>query len=289
MIAQLVAWANGREDVRAMVLTSSRATPLGSVDIFSDYDLILIVTDIHPFAEHREWLEDFGRVLTLYRDPIMTEDGFEVSGNVTQFESGLRVDFTLWPVGYFQKLVAAPELTPEFDAGYRVLLDKDNLTIGLKPPTYKAYIPTPPTEEKYLDVIEVFFLGAIVIGKLLWREDLLAAKHLIDRELYQEHLLPMLEWHIELEHGWTVKPGGYGRRLKKWLRPDLYAELESTFAGAGIEANWASVYKTMALMRRVAVEVGEKLGYAYPHELEARVLAFMDKVKNLERGATTFP
>src|SRR5690349_218253 len=137
MIAQFVAWADGREDVRAMLMTSSRTTPLGNVDIFSDYDLILIVTDIHPYADHRAWLEDFGRVLTLYRDPIMLVDGFEVSGNVTQFESGLRVDFILWPVAYFQKLVAAPELTPEFDAGYRVLMDKDDLAVGLQPPTYK--------------------------------------------------------------------------------------------------------------------------------------------------------
>jgi len=37
----------------------------------------------------------------------------------------------------------------ETDAGYLVLLDKDHLTDGLKPPTYTAYIPTPPTEIEY--------------------------------------------------------------------------------------------------------------------------------------------
>lgn len=285
MIAQFVAWANTRDLVRALVLTSSRATPLGTVDLFSDYDLILIVTDMRPFATERGWLEDFGRVLTLFRDPIMIEDGFEVSGNVTQYENGLRVDFTLWPVDYFQRIVAAPQLPAEFDAGYRLLLDKDNLAAGLQPPTYKAYIPTPPTEEKYLDVIEVFFLGAIVIGKLLWRDDLLAAKHLIDRELHQEHLLPLLEWHIEIEQGWSVKPGPYGRGLKKWLRPDLWHELESTFTGV----NWDSVYKTITLMRRVAIEVGDKLGYAYPHDLDQRVMTFLAKIKHLEQGATNFP
>ena len=49
--------------VRAMLLTSSRADPKAHLDLFSDYDVILVVTDIHPFFEDRTWLQDFGQVL----------------------------------------------------------------------------------------------------------------------------------------------------------------------------------------------------------------------------------
>jgi aminoglycoside 6-adenylyltransferase len=95
----------------------------------------------------------------------------------------------------------------------------------------------------------------------------------------------MLEWWVELEHHWSVKPGPYGRGLKRWLRADLWAELEGTYTGAGLEANWEALFRTIAFMRRVATEVGERMGYAYPQALEQRVVAYLQKVKNLERGA----
>jgi aminoglycoside 6-adenylyltransferase len=232
-------------------------------------------------SEDRTWLEAFGSVLALYRDPLEPHYGFLKSGYVTQYESGLKIDFTLWPVEILQQVVADPELPAEFDAGYLVLLDKDHLTDGLKPPTYKAYIPTPPTETEYQTVVEEFFLEATYVAKLLWRDDMMAAKHLLDHFMKQEHLRPMLEWHLEIDHHWSVKPGPYGRRLKKWLRPDLWTELESTYTGAGLELNWEAMFRTIALFRKVAIEVGDRLGYAYPHDLDRRAVAYLRKVKNL--------
>ncbi len=49
VIRHLVEWADGRPEVRAMLLTSIRAIPNASIDAWSDYDVILVVTDIHPF------------------------------------------------------------------------------------------------------------------------------------------------------------------------------------------------------------------------------------------------
>ena len=286
VIHQLKQWAEHRASVRAMLLTSSRANPHASVDVFSDYDVVLVVLDIHPFFEDKSWLQDFGEVLVVYWDPIhpAPDYGIEQVGNVTQYVDGLKIDFTLWPVEILQRVVADPRLPDEFDAGYRVLLDKDGLTAGLKPPTYRAYIPTPPTETKYQEAVELFFLDATYVAKFLWRDDLMAAKHLLDGSMKQEYLRPMLEWRMEIDQQWSVKPGPYGRGLKKWLRPDLWAELESTYTGAGLEANWEAMFRTVALFRQVAIEVGDRLGYSYPHDLDRRAVAYLQKVKNLERG-----
>jgi aminoglycoside 6-adenylyltransferase len=218
-------------------------------------------------------------VLALYRDPLEPQDGFLKSGNVTQYENGLKIDFTLWPVEILQNVAASPLLPPEFDAGYQVLLDKDHLTNGLKPPTYRAYIPKPPTENEYQETIEVFFLDATYVAKYLWRDDLVAAKFIMDNFMKQEHLRPMLEWHYEIDHQWSVKPGPYGRRMKKWLRRDLWMDLEDTYTGAGLEENWEVLFKTIALMRKTAIEVGDRLGFAYPHEKNQRTIAYLQKVK----------
>lgn len=285
---RFVQWATDQPAVRAMLITSSHASPGALVDLLSDYDLILILTDIHPFFDDRAWLSDFGPVLAAYRDPILVDGGLETSGYVVQYDNGLKIDFTLWPLEMLARVTAAPQLPDEFDAGYRIVLDKDGLTGGLKAPTYAGYIPKTPTETQYLEIIEWFFLDTIYVAKFLWRDDLMATKHVLDNIMKQDYLRPMLEWRSEIDHGWSVKPGPIGRRLKLWLRPDLWTELESTYTGAGIEANWEALFRTIALFRRVANEVGALLGFNYPQELDQRAVAYLRRIKNLDRQAETF-
>ena len=279
-IPNFVRWAENQPLVRAALLTSTLAIPGAAVDIFSDFDVILILSDVRPFFEDRAWLEDFGPVLAMYRDPLEPLDGFLKSGNVTQYENGLKIDFTLWPVELLQKTAASPQLPAEFDAGYLVLLDKDHLTDSLKAPTYRGYIPSPPSEAEYLRKIEEFFLDTGYTAKFLWRGDLMAAKTLLDYFVKDEHLRPMLEWHMEIGHKWSLKPGPHGRGLQKWLRPDLWAELGETYTGFGLEENWQALDRTIALMRKVAQEVGSHLGFAYPADLDRRAVGYLDAVKN---------
>lgn len=281
IIARLTRWGNDRAAVRAMILTSSRAIPGAPLDILSDYDVILVVRDVGPFYGDRAWLGDFGPVLVVYRDPLQPHYGFQKSCYVTQYENGLKIDFSLWPVGILRAIAAEPGLPEEFDAGYRVLLDKDHLTEGLKAPTYGAYIPKPPTEPEYQALVELFFHEATYAAKHLWRDDLMAAKSSLDHAMKVDNLRIMLEWRIEVDHQWTVKPGPYGRRLKRWLRPDLWAELDATYAGHALEGNWEAMFRTIALFRKVAIEVGESLGYAYPEGLHERAVAYLKNVRGL--------
>ena len=281
MIEKFITWGESQELVRAMVLTSSRAIPNNPyTDPYSDYDLILALRDVLPFHNSREWLAAFGTVLAMYADPLYEGDGLKWSGNVVQFEEGLKIDFTFWPVEMMQRVAQQAALPDEFDAGYQVLLDKDRLTAGIKPPSYRGYIPQPPSEARYHEEIENFFLCATYVAKYLLRDDVMAAKFLLDGEMKHENLRPILEWHIELENDWKVKPGNNGRRMKKWLRADLWDRLEGSYAGAGIEENWQALFHLMDLMHAVGVEVGEKSGFFYPDSIEQRVRIYIGKLKN---------
>ena len=280
MLDRLIAWGEQQDLVRAMVLTSSRAIPENPyVDVYSDYDVILALRDVQPFHDRRDWLAAFGTVLAMYADPMEEEDGLKWSANVVQFEEGLKIDFTLWPVEMLRKVSQQETLPQEFDAGYRVLLDKDGLTAGIKPPSYHGYIPQPPTEARYREEIENFFLCATYVAKYLLRDDVMAAKYLLDGEMKHENLLPLLEWSIEIEHRWKVTPGNDGRRIKRWLRPERWAALESTYAGAGIEENWLALFRLMDLMHQVASEVGEAMGFLYPELIEQRTRSYIMKLK----------
>ena len=137
-IRRLIHWGDRRPDVRAMILTSSRTSPTAPIDLLSDYDLIVVVDDVRPYFESRAWLEDFGPLLVLYRDPLRLFHGLERFAYITQYEDGLKIDFTLWTAGILPRVVAEPVLPDELDVGYAVLLDKENLAGDLRPPSYQA-------------------------------------------------------------------------------------------------------------------------------------------------------
>ena len=287
IVRRLVRWGKKQASVRAMLLTSTRTNPDAPVDVFSDYDVILAVTDIRPFHEDDAWLEDFGKVLVVYRDPIRLEYGCEKFARITQYEDGLKIDFTVYPVALLQWIVADSALPVDLDVGYAVLIDKDHLTDRLKPPTYTAFIPSPPTEKAYQTLIETFIHEATYVAKHLWRDDLLPAKYNLDYAMKHRCLRQMLEWRMEMDHDWSVRPGAYGKGLKKHLPPDIWAELEGTYVGAGLDENWEALFETIALFRKVAVQVGDHLGHAYPHDLDRRAVQYLQSVRSLDCQAET--
>ncbi len=281
---QLIKWGQAQDPVCAIVLTSTRSIPGVAVDILSDYDVILYVREVLPFYENCLWLAAFGEVMALYRDPLETRDGFQKVGYVVQFVGGLKIDFTILPPDALTKIIQDGTLPAEYDAGYRVLLDKDNLSEGLPPPSYQAYIPKPPSQERFNEVIDSFFLDGTYVARYLWRDDVLAARAILDQYMKQEGLLTVLWWLVEIEHGWTVKPGLYGRGLRKWLRAGLWKELEATYPNLESGEIWRALYQTFDLMRKAATEVGDHFGFGYPEEQERKTREYLKGIQSLEKG-----
>ena len=276
---RVVRWCGAHDLVRAAILTSTQAIGSGR-DKFSDLDIILVLRDIRPLSEHREWLSDFGDVLAAWRDTTALKHDPPRTCWVTQYVDGSKIDFTLWPIELLREMARSPGLPDQLDVGYRVLIDKDGITSALEPASHRDHIPSRPSRSEYLAVVEEFFLESTYVAKHLWRGDLMPAKFSLDEVMKQEHLRTVLEWRIEIDHDWSIKPGAYGKGLKKLLSPELYRSLEQTYVGAAIEDNWTALHDTIALFRRVAIDVADHLGYQYPHELEGRVGAYLQVVRS---------
>ncbi len=286
IIDYLTGWAAADPRIRAVIWTSTRTNPEAAVDALSDYDIILVVAALDPFLDDG-WLGDFGDVLVLYRDPVRQEAGGPQFTRVTQYESGLKIDFTVMPAARWQRWTASPDLPADLDVGYRVLLDKDGLAAGLPAPTYTAYIPNPPDEAAYRERIETFFHEATYVGKNLWRDELLAARYSADH-MTHAMMRPMLEWRMEIDRDWSLKTGAAGKGLKKQLPPDIWAAFEATLTGADIDDNWNALFAACALYRRLAVEVGTALGYAYPEAMDRRTIAYLKELRALPPTAERF-
>ena len=276
-------WGRAADDVRAVLLTSTRAIDGVTVDAYSDYDVIVVVRDIAVYAEREEWLAEFGDLVIAYWDPIGVHPdvGVPTAGSIIQYAGGLNIDFGFWPEEALEKLTRQP-LPEELDAGYKILLDKDGVAGRLAAPTFRGYIPKPPDEATYRRLITDFFIGPSHIAKSLLRGDIVIAKWILDFDMRHVYLQPMIDWWIEVDQDWNFKPGNLGKGIQRVLPAEIWSAVRDTYVGPEIEDNWEAMFQMMALFGELARDVGHALGYTYPQDLQDRVT---DYVRRMRAGA----
>jgi aminoglycoside 6-adenylyltransferase len=282
VIDRLQAWAEQHPLIRAMILESTRANPRAALDILSDYDLLLVVSDIDPFVNDAQWLSDFGVPLVRFGDQG-PELGMETCARLVLYADGTKIDYIIWPAAMLERVLEQPKLPDKLDVGYKVLVDKDGMARRLLPPTYTAHIPLKPTEQEFQALVEEFWWETIYVAKNLWRDELIQARYSFDMVMKLELLVKLLEWRIEIDHHWALKPGILGKGLKKLLDRETWAELASTYTGPDLEENWQALFTTTSLFRRIAGEVAHALGYTYPDDLDRGVTDYLQAVRTLER------
>jgi aminoglycoside 6-adenylyltransferase len=278
MSAQLTTWAKATEQVRALLLTSSRARPEAQLDQFSDWDVIVVVDNGEQFAGDDSWIDRLGTPLVVFRT-TQRVDAAEVPARLALYESGAKIDFAIWPTALLKRLVNTGDLPAELDAGYAILVDKDRLASELAKPTLRAYIPTRPTAQEFQSLVEEFWWETTYVAKNLARDELFPAKYSFESVIKQDLLRRILEWSVETTNDWSIRPGARGRGIKQKVGTKLWAEIEATFAGSSIDENWQALFRTIELFRRLATAVAKSLGYEYPQQLDSRVTAYLLHVR----------
>ena len=275
VLSQFGEWAKNNELVRAAVLTSSRVDPSREIDFLSDYDIELYVSDLTPFKRDDAWLSDFGPIMV--RWPLKPRSTFQ-EGWITRlilFKDGVRIDFQIT-----DQLIIHPDAYGE---GYMVLVDKDDLTSDLAPPTYAKYIIRKPTRGEYDDRINAFWWDVAYVPKYLWRDELPMAAYMMGEAVRGKFLREVIEWHIGLVNEWSVNTGLHGKWFKHFLSDEIWVEYESTFAGADIEDHWAAFFNAVSLFSRLAKGVGDGLGYAYPTQLDQEMTDYYMQIRNTQK------
>jgi aminoglycoside 6-adenylyltransferase len=202
------------------------------------------------------------------------------------FRDGTKMDISLGFLDDLREISLADTLPNGYDVGYRVLVDKDGVTGALRPPTYTAYILKPPTPEQFASRVETFWMESTYVAKYQWRDDIVAAKWRLNG-LTDRYLREMLEWYVAAGRNWTWKPGAIGRGLDKALDPETRAELLACYAGADMEDLWQSLHRGAALYHRTGTHVAKCLGYPYPLDLDRRVTAYHQAIRDMDRQTGT--
>jgi aminoglycoside 6-adenylyltransferase len=267
VIDRIRTWARSWGSVRAVILTSSRADPRRTPDLMSDYDLQVFVRDTDAVIRDDAWLEPFGAVVV--RWPLRPRPTFSPAW-VTQlvlFTDGLRIDF--------QFTAGKERLADEHDPYYVVLVDKDGIAASWAPPAEYPPEITPPTEETYRQTMNDFWWDVVYVAKGLWRGELPYARYMLDSSIRSEHLARLLEWYVGVTRGWDAQVGAYGRWLSRVLDEQTWGAYLMTFADSSLAASWSAMLAALDLAANVGRQVGAKLGYAYPEQVDRLVRAYI--------------
>lgn len=74
MLDLILSTANNDARIRAVILNGSRANPNVQRDIFQDFDIVYLVTDIDPLTNNVEWLNCFSEMIIMQMPEAMEEE-----------------------------------------------------------------------------------------------------------------------------------------------------------------------------------------------------------------------
>jgi len=253
-----------------MILRGSRSNPNSYTDDLSDYDIELYVKNIPQFLND-DWLNFFGNAMIKWPlKPMPTFNKHWIT-RLVLFENKVRIDFQITSL----KSIDASA----YEDGYKVLVDKDGLTINLAKPTFSKNNIKKPGKEEFEELLNAFFWDATYVAKCLKRDELYYAKFMLDNIMRFGSLQKIIELHVAMRNDWHVSTGKYGRFFKDYLDAKTWTELENTFSDANIENNWRAFFKMVSLFRRLSKDLANNLGYMYPFETDKKVIRYCRRVK----------
>ena len=279
MLELIVNTAQNDDRIRAVIMNGSRTNPNARRDVFQDFDIAYLVTDVDSFRNDHAWINRFGELMILQmpeamKDPPPKND--ERFSYLMQFTDGNRIDLTLFPIAKLHEFGR--------ESLSLLLLDKDRIVAPFPAPSESDYLPIAPTAKAFSDCCNEFWWVCPYVAKGLWREEIIYAKHILD-QLIREELMKMLTWHVGVKTQFLRSPGKLGKHLRQYLEPELWAMLEKTYADASYESTWDSLHMMCELFRMTAKQVGEHFGFEYPRNDDEKVSAHLNHVESLPKDA----
>ncbi len=266
----IVLWAKRQPDISALVMTGSRAQPDGAVDDLSDYDLEIFTSDPSFYTSSDGWMSEIARVWVY----LPTEREALCETRLVVFEGGAKADFSIRPVESLEVMVKSQQLDELYERGYRVLIDKEGLASKLPAPSYTS-VRQLPTEAEFEAAVNEFWFEASHIPKYLQRNELWVVK---SRDwTMKELLLQMMEWRASAANR-AVRQ--IGVRMKDWVPRADWHRLNEVFGRFDAADSWRALLATLSFFREVATETADRLGYAYPVDIDASISGYIQRFRD---------
>ncbi|MDH6311040.1 aminoglycoside 6-adenylyltransferase [Dysgonomonas sp. PFB1-18] len=279
----VLGFAKNDDRIRAVGMEGSRMNKNVPRDIFQDYDMSYIVTDMDSFISDKHWIDVFGERIILQTPEAMSLFPPEL-GNwfsyLMLFADGTRIDLLLIPI-------AESELYYKSDKLVKILLDKDGIFPALPEPSDEDYHVKRPSEGFLADCCNEFWWVSTYVAKGLWRKEILYANYHLDTIL-RPCLLRMMEWKVGIETDFSLSVGKNSKYLSRYVTPEVWNTLLSTYNNGSYEDCWASLSAMIQLFRDTALFVAKALGYKYNVDEDRKASAYLCRIKDLPEDALSF-
>lgn len=283
MMDLILNFAKQDERVRVVAMNGSRVNRKVPIDIFQDYDIVYLVTDVPSFVEDCNWTDYFGEKIIMQM-PDATGDSLEHNDGryayLMLLADGNRIDLRLFPLSLQATYINEDKLI-------QVLLDKDQRMPELLPPTDEDYYIQCPTAEQYADCCNELWWVSTYIAKGIWRKEILYAidhLHLYVRPM----LLQMITWQVGIATGFQVSVGKNHKYLQQYVDPEVWTQLVATYPQAEYEQIWQALQQTGNLFRQVALDVATQLHFEYDRVQDQQVSAYLEHIRTLRPQAQDF-
>jgi len=280
MLELILSAASRDERVRAVAMNGSRTNANAPKDLFQDYDIVYLVTEVEPYLREPDWIDAFGERIVMQRpddnDALFTSERRSRYAYLMLFADGNRIDLTLVPWTERDAYLAEDKLTV-------VLMDKDGSLPAIPPPTDEDYRVRRPGAEHFRGCCNEFWWVSTYVAKGLWRRELLyALEHL---GIVRAMLLKMLAWRVGLDTGFAVSVGKSYKYLEKYVPEDVWGRLLRSFPGGAYESAWTALFEMGELFRETARDVAARSSFFYDEEEDRRVTEYLRRVEALPRAS----
>ena len=69
----ILSTAKSDDRIRAVIMNGSRTNPNAPRDIFQDFDILFLVTEVEPFTVDHTWIDCFGELMVLQMPEAMQD------------------------------------------------------------------------------------------------------------------------------------------------------------------------------------------------------------------------
>jgi len=277
MFALFESIAVSDERIRVMTLEGSRVNPSVTSDVWQDYDITFLVTEVESFTCSDEWLGVFGEILFMQKPeamelfpPDIPEGWFSY---LMIFSDGIKIDLTLVPLRdmdqYFRQ-----------DPLIQVLLDKDEICPKLSKPSDERFWVQKPSEAFVGDCANEFFFSCTYAAKGLLRGELLFTNWIFEQVVRVE-LLRMLGYLAGVRKGFPLNTGKHDKWLPRNLTEEENEKLLETYRLDKIDTAWRTLDTAMKLFEKAMIEVCDSLAYDCPKYME-KTRQYIEILKTLK-------
>lgn len=247
--------------IRAVYMNGSRTNPNIKRDIFQDYDIVYVVTEIKSFSSDKNWIDIFGNRLYMQMPEALDKalgkdiDTDSCYGYLIQLADGNRLDLHLQTEDFARKEILKDKLCI-------ILLDKDRILPDIPEASDIDYHVKKPSQIEFSACCNEFWWIFNNVGKGLWRNEIPYVMDMLNFHTRPE-LVNMLSWYIGLRTDFSCSVGKSGKYMNNYLDKDIWNRFLMTYSNAEINSIWNSIFITADLFHEIAVKSSAEFNYTY--------------------------